>query len=430
MVPLDDRTARSLQVRLWVMMFLQYFVQGSYLPVASVYAQDALKFDAWQIGVFKGALALGPLAAPFLLGQLVDRYFSNERVLAACHFLAGLLMFWLYVAQRFWVVIFVAAFYSLLYVPTMMLTNSLAFHHLRHREREFPRVRLWGTIGFIVPAWLIELVFLPQFPQEQLATARAICFLVAGIAELVLAGYCLTLPYTPPQRDAAARYAPGRAAVLLGRRDFLVLVGASLIVALLHSYFFLWNSPFLRWFLDTGGYKQAAEQRLSSLGQIAEILVMFVLGWTLARLGFQRVLLLGTAAYGLRALIFALVPYYPFGTAPYSLAVAIVCVGEALHGVCFACFLAAAYIYVDRCSPPDVRASMQTLYGTLIVGLGTFLGGLAGGVVGGWFRTTTGEPVHYNWTGIWLASAALTLVPLAMLAVWFRPHEEEPPASA
>jgi MFS family permease len=153
-------TPRSLRWRLCLMMFLQYFIQGSYLPIASVYVQDALGFSAAQVGYFGMALALGPILTPFLFGQLVDRYFATERVLTFCHLGGGALLLVLFLQSNAWVVIQLGALYSVLYVPTMMLTNSLAFHHLKNSAREFPWIRLWGTIGFVAPAWWIETVWL------------------------------------------------------------------------------------------------------------------------------------------------------------------------------------------------------------------------------------------------------------------------------
>ena len=138
------RTQRSLKLRLCGMMFLQYFVQGCYLPIASLYVEQTLGFSARQVGIFGSALAVGPLFAPFVLGQLVDRHFATQRVVAFCHFVAGVLMIALYLQEGVWPVIILGTIYSVLYVPTMMLTNALAFHHLKDRDKEFPIVRLPG----------------------------------------------------------------------------------------------------------------------------------------------------------------------------------------------------------------------------------------------------------------------------------------------
>ena len=185
--------------RLSVMMFLQYFVQGSYLPIASVYVQDALGFSATQVGIFSAALAVGPILAPFILGQLVDRMFATQRVMAFCHFLGGVLMLMLCTQTEVWPVLILGTAYSVLYVPTMMLSNSLTFHHLKNSDMEFPWVRLFGTLGYIVPAYLIEFWWLRGLEGDALDRARAVAFGLSGIAGIAMGFYCLSLPHTPAQ---------------------------------------------------------------------------------------------------------------------------------------------------------------------------------------------------------------------------------------
>ena len=189
------------------MMFLQYFVQGCFLPIISVYLQEALGFQSRELGQFAAVLAIGPLLAALFVGQIVDRHFQTQHVLAFAHLAAGAVMILLYHQQSYWPVIILGALYSILYMPTIMLTNSLTFHHLKDREREFPLIRVWGTIGFIVPAWLIEFFFLQG--KAEGANVRGIALLFAGAAGLVLALYCLTLPKTLPETGKSGRFALG-----------------------------------------------------------------------------------------------------------------------------------------------------------------------------------------------------------------------------
>lgn len=408
-----ERTPRPVRVRLTVMMFLQYFVQGSYLPIISVYLQDALGFDSDQLSLFMSALAIGPLLAPFIIGQVVDRFLPTERVLAFCHFVGGILMLALYGQQYFWPVVVLGTLYSILYIPTMMLTNALTFAHLRQRDREFPGIRLWGTIGFIVPAWLIEPVFLRGLTGAELNSARGIALLFSGAAEIALALYCLTLPHTPPKPEARTRFAPGAVLGLLRRRDFQVLVAACFLVSIAHNFYFLWNSPFLKWFLGSQGIQGAYEQRISSLGQISEIGVMAGLGLAIPRFGFKKVLSVGILAYLSRCLVFAAIPVLGW---PYAPAMTLVCLGQALHGFCFGCFLATGFIYVDRMAPADVRGSMQTFFGTFVFGVGSIVGARVGGIVGRAYTVGSGEAAVRDWTAIWLAPALLMAATL--LAFW------------
>jgi nucleoside transporter len=398
------------------MMFLQYFIQGSYLPIASVYVQDTLGFSGRQVGWFGSALAVGPILTPFLLGQLVDRRFATQRVVAFCHLTGGVLMLALCTQTAFWPVIILGTAYSVVYIPTMMLTNSLAFQHLKNSDIEFPRARLFGTVGFVVPAFLIEAWWLNGMEGEQLDQGRVICFVLAGLMGLLMGVYSLFLPHTPPVGKDKDDYAPGIIIGLMRYRHFMVLVLISFLIAIVHKFFFVWNSPFLREILDSGGEKGAFEMRISAIGQLFEVLVMVVLGFSISKFGFKITLLTGAVAYALRCILFATVFSLDMS---YEGRLTFACLGQALHGLCFGCFLAAAYIYVDRVAPKDVRGSMQTMYGTFVIALGFFAGGFISGEVGEMFTTVSDGVVIRNWPMIWLSSAALATICVVGLALFF-----------
>ncbi len=465
-VSVAPRTARPLLLRLYVMMFLQYFVQGCYLPIISVYLQDALGFGSDALGLFGSALAVGPLVAPFIIGQLVDRHLATQTVLAFCHVAGGVVMLALYWIEPLWQavsqlaswqvslfvpVVVLGTIYSTLYVPSLMLTNSLTFHHLKDRDREFPLVRLWGTIGFVAPAWLVEMYYLKGLSGDELNQARGIVLALAGAGGLIMGLYSLTLPHTPPARGQTRDLAPGKVLGLLRRRDFLVLVLVGFLVAIVHKFYFVWNSPFLRTILASGGIEAAWEQRISSIGQISEVAVMFGLGASVVARGFRRTMLYGITAYLLRCLIFAVAVAAPW---PFVTRMVWVGVGQALHGFCFGCFLAAAFMYVDRIGSADIRGSMQNFYGTFVLGAGFFVGGIISGRIGAIFTTPVGTPTlrerigidatpgltlfqqqaesgemlawMRDWPAIWLSCAAMALVALVVFALTFPRASEEP----
>jgi len=437
----QESTEKPLKLRLYLMMFLQYFVQGCYLPIITLYLIEALGFSAMQIGVFGAALAVGPLLAPFIFGQIVDRHYATERVLAFCHFSGGVIMLALFFQNSFWPVVILGVLYSILYVPTMMLTNSLTFQHLKDSDKEFPLIRLWGTIGFVVPAWMAEGLFLAHLKGDELNTGRGIVLMMAGVAGLLMAAYSLTLPHTPPVKSDKKDLAPGKVLRMLKYRHFLVLVVVAFIISIVHKFYFQWNSPFLNAILKQGNVTGAWEQRISSIGQVFEVLVMAVLGFGIKKYGFKTVMLVGLWAYLLRSLIFA---YASTIGAFFPAALFLTCVGQAMHGLCFGCFLAAAYIYVDKVAPLDVRGSMQTFFGTFVFGLGMFAGGFISGTIGKFFTATSTDTLlrsQWNipsqagilefaqknldgdslsllrdWPGIWLSSAAIAL--FATLLFW------------
>jgi nucleoside transporter len=447
----EEFTATSLKVRLYVMMFLQYFVQGSYLPVITEYLRSGLDFTPAQIGYFSAAIAVGPLLAPFVIGQLVDRHFPTQHVLCVSHLLGGVVMLIIFGMSDYWPILILGAVYSTLYIPTMMLTNSLAFHHLKNREREFPLIRLWGTIGFVVPLWLVEIYFLSDLKGDALDYRRGIVLVFSGVSGLVMGLYSLTLPHTPPSKSDKKELAPGKVIRFLRHRNFLALVLVSLLVAVSHKYFFVWNSPFLKSILRLGDVEAAWEGRISSIGQIFEVVVMVFLGFSIKRYGFKWTMAAGAIAYLVRCLIFTGAVMIE---GSFVVTMTLVCLGQALHGFCFGCFLAAAYMYVDRVSPIDVRGSMQTFYGTFVVGLGLFFGGMIGGWFGGLFETGPGEATlrdqlgivgksgllpfyrkvegvetqfFADWPGIWLAGAAISAVALLAFLLFFPndKHEEK-----
>lgn len=404
--------------RLSLMMFLQYFVQGSYLPIASVYVVYALGFSSMQVGIFGAALAVGPIFAPFIIGQFVDRMFATEYVMAFCHLIGGLLMVAIAFQSQVWLVILLGTMYSILYVPTLMLSNSVAFGHLKNSEMEFPWIRIFGTLGFIVPAYFIEFWWLRGLEGDALHRGRAIAFVLSGVAGLAMAGYCLTLPHTPAQQRSDRQYAPGYVVSMLRSRNFLVLVIVSFFIAIAHQFVVTWYSPFLRSILDIGGWG-AYEQSISSIGQICEVAVLALLGFFLLRLGFKWTMMLGLGAYTLRCVLFSLA----FGLElPFAGMLTLAAVGQALHGLCFGAFLAVAYMYVDRIAPSDVRGSMQTVYGTFVIALGFFAGGFVSGQIGEWFTSGAGDTLTRDWTGIWFSCAALCAACFAVFGLCFPDH--------
>ena len=466
-------TPWTLRSRLMGMMFLQYFVQGAFLPIISVYLEEALGFTAGQLGYFAAALSLGPLLSALLLGQLADRHFRLERLLGVVHLAAAAVMLllafqrpllhslfasagrepWLLSATgQFYLVVGLGLLYSILYTPTMMLTNALAFHHLEFQQREFPTVRMWGTIGFIVPAWFIESVLLAGKAGAELNQARGVALVVSGLAGVLMAAYCwLLLPATPPAREEKRRFAPAALLPMFARRDFLVLVLVSFGIAMVHQYYFTLNSPYLKAVLRSGQVGAAWEGRIASVGQIAEIFVMLVLGLLILRLGFKWTMALGALAYALRYVVFAVAVAAPL---PFAATMSLVVLGQALHGVCFGCFLAAAFMYIDRIAATDVRSTAQSFYGTIVLSLGFALGGTVAGTIGDWFTHAPGqEPMRAalgftgqagilpmqtdqgmlfrDWSGIWLSGALLAGVCLAVFVLFFpgtnsREAEPEP----
>jgi nucleoside transporter len=367
-----------------LMMFLQYAVWGAWLPVAGRYLsaptiEGGLGFTGGQIGLILGlAGSVGAIAAPFIAGQLADRYFRTERFLAFLLLVGGVVKWFTASQTEYQAWLWLSIVYSVVYMPTLALSNSMAFAHLSDRDRQFPKVRVWGTIGWIVVSWLFPMIYLqsdlslqwmPPFlvgPEKSGVTARlADSLRFSALISWGYAIYCLFLPHTPPKRDAVEKLAFAKAFRLLKEPSFAVLVAASLPIAIIHQIYFIQTPSFLSHL----GLQDSQIGPAMTIGQFSEILVMAALGWLLSKLGFRRVIALGALAYFIRYFIWS----FP------DLGVAVQVSSQALHGVCYACFFAGAYIYTDRIAPPDVRHSAQTVFAIIILGGGPVLGGILSG---------------------------------------------------
>lgn len=369
----EPRAYQLLTPRLSLMMLLQYAVWGAWLPVIGRYLGTHLGFSGGEIAAIVGtAGAVGAVFAPFIAGQLADRYFAAERVLAGLMVLGGVIQFVLSHQTGFTAWLVLSILYSLVYMPTIPISNSLAFSHLRDPARQFPPIRLWGTIGWIAVSWIFPMVWLqinldwrwmPPFlvgdERADVVPRLADALRLSGMLSIVYGIFCLGLPHTPPRPTPEIAFA--KAFRLLARPGMAVLTLAALPVAIVHTIYFIQTSQFLP---TLEGMRDADTGPAMTIGQFSEILILGGLGYMLRSLGFRGVLIIGGCAYVLRYLIFSM-------GAPTSLVVA----SQALHGVCFACFYAAAFVYVERIAPADVRHSAQTVFGIILLGLGPVFSG-------------------------------------------------------
>ena len=414
---------RSVHGRLSLMMLFQYAVWGFWLPVLARYLQAApaeggLGFTPGQVGWILGlAGSIGAVTAPFVAGQFADRYFSTERFLAVLLLLGGVVKIVTAYQTSFGAWLLLSILYSVIYTPTLALTNSLAFAHLDDPGRQFPFVRVWGTIGWIAASWLFPLVWLltqvrfqalpPFYAGEEVADAThrlADSLIFSGVTSIGYAGFALFLPHTPPRREATEKLAFAKAFRMFRRRSFAVLVAASLPIAVIHQIYFMQTAPF---FSDVLGLKDSQIGPAMTIGQFAEIAVMAGVGLLLARLGTRWVIALGAFAYFLRYAIFAMV----------SLPAGVIIASQALHGLCYACFFAVAYIYVDRLAEPDVRHSAQTVFGIIILGVGPVLAAPFLGLLADLFAASDGS---LDYAALWRTLAAIGLLTAIGFAALFR----------
>ena len=416
--------------RLGTMMFLQYALWGAWLPVtarylsASIY-QGGLGFSGSQIGMILGlAGSIGAIAAPFIAGQIADRYFSTERVLAFLVSTGGIVK-WYTATQtdyQSWLVL--SILYSVLYMPTLALSNSITFAHINDQENDFPKIRVWGTIGWIAASWVFPMIWLqtdlqfqsmPPFivgvevPDVTSRLADALKF--SGLISLCYGAFCFLLPNTPPKKDAVEKLAFKKAFELFQYSSFTILVLASLAVSIIHQIYFLQTGPFL----SSIGIPDSQIGPAMTIGQFAEIITMAYLGYFLKRIGFKKVITIGIGAYCLR--------YAIFGTELFPVWVMVL--SQAFHGFCYAFFFAAAYIYVDKIAEDDVRHSAQTVFGIIILGGGPVIGGWLSGYLQNAYTVVSGpDLVVFDYSMFWYTLSAIGLVTTAAFYLLFYEQTE------
>jgi nucleoside transporter len=392
-------------MRMSVMMFLEYLIWGSWLPLLALYLGDVLGFSGAQIGWIFATQAIACVAGLYFGGQIADRMLSTEKLLAVLHLFGGVAMFALAYQTTFWSFFIVMLAYQLAYMPTMSLTNAVVFHHVADPQRDFGRIRLWGTIGWIAASWPFVFILAGKTGPDLHAALSSI-FTVAGIASLALAAFSLTLPHTPPAKPEGSVSAPMQAIKLLRDPVMFVLFVATLMDALVHQCYFQWTSPFLQ----QAGLAENMIMPAMSVGQIAEIGSMAALGWALARLGWKWTMTVGILAHAARFFVFAIGD-------PLWLMVSI----NVVHGMCYAFFFAAVYIFVDEHFPKHARASAQGLFNLVILGIGPFAGSLLWGWLGDVFRAADGS---VDFSRLFLAPEVLALAAALLMMSSFHPRAQ------
>jgi MFS family permease len=350
--------------RLWLMMVLEFAIWGAWLPLIWGYmgagvADGGLGFTGPQIAWVGSAFAIASIVGIFFSSQFADRTFAAERFMAVSHLVGGLAMLGMYWVRDFRSFFSLMLVHAIVYVPTISVANSIAFTHMKNAQKEFGLVRMGGTIGWILAAWPLYFVLQGKTGAEAMAASRAI-FLVSGLISLVLAAYSLTLPHTPPKQSepGAGSIAWLKATGFLSYPYLLVLFIVTFIDAVIHNGYFVLAGNFLA--SKTVGIKPEWIMPVMSIGQVAEIATMAVLGGVLARLGWKTTMILGILGHAARFAVFALMPQNQ----------AVIIAVQVLHGICYAFFFATLYIFIDAAFPKDVRASAQSLFNLLVLGLG------------------------------------------------------------
>lgn len=407
------------------MMFLQFAVYGLWLPIAGRFlkadpvTEGGLGFSDAQVGWIIGlAASLGAICSPFVT-QFADRHFPAQRFLGVLMICAGLLKLITVTQTSFTAWLVLSILFAMLFMPAAAICSALAMRHLSNPTQQFPRVRLWSTVGWISVAWFfpllalktnVEFRWLPPFfagddvelvAAEMLTSVRWSGMLAIGYGVLAF----FLLPHTPPLQSAGKRFAVLEAFAMLRQPTFCVLLLVVLLLSITHVNYFVQMSSFLR----VVGLDDAYTMPAMSLGQVAELSMYVLLGSLLTKFGFRRMLLMGILAFVLRFSLHA------------STDLPIWCqvVGQAFHGVCYAFFFTTSMIYVDRIAPSNVRNSAQSVFNFVFYGVGPLLAVQINSQLAHAFGSDGGLNAA-GYRMYWYAMASIACVALVIMWAFFR----------
>ena len=400
----------QMRLRLSVMMFLEYFIWGAWYVTIGTWLGHTLHFSGDQIGIIYGTTTIGAIVSPFLVGLMADELFANQHLLAALHGVGGVLLWFASSQTHFGPMYALLLIYSLLYMPTMALTNALAFRQMKDPSLDFGSIRGLGTAGWIAAGLTIG-VFSRIVPNVE---ATAVPVRMAAIGSILFGVYALTLPHTPPLRTGhgfkLSSIFPPDVFGLFKNRNFAIFAVASFLICIPLQFYY----SFTNLFLNEIGFTYVAAKM--SMGQMAEVLFMFTLPFFYKRLGVKRTLMLGMLAWVARLLMFG---YGNTGALAWMLYIGII-----LHGICYDFFFVMGQVYVDQKAPSALRSAAQGLVTFLTYGIGMFVGSLFCGRIVDTYKTLGPDgAAGHNWRSIWMVPAALAAVVLAFFALGFRNKE-------
>ncbi len=382
-------------------MFLNYVIWGAWYVTLDTYLTATLHFSGTQAGAVFGTTALASMISPFFVGLIADRFFAMERVLSVLHLIGAALLFLVTKASSFSGVYALMLLYCLCYFPTIALTNSLTLRQVKDAGREFPLIRVFATLG-----WIVIGVTIGRMGIETSATT----FLLAAGVSVVMAAFCLTLPHTPPTAQNTkinVRTILGfDALVMLKRPSYLVFVIASVLACIPLTFYFSFTNAYL----NEVGVRNAAGKM--SLGQASEVVMMLLMPLIFRRVTVKGILLLGLLAWTVR---YTLLAYGDANGGMWMFYVAIL-----LHGICYDFFFMTGQLYTDQEAPAGMRGTAQGLITFMTYGVGMFAGSLLSGGAVDYFTRTTAQGPQRNWTGFWLSSALSALAILLFVLLGFK----------
>lgn len=401
----------STGVLLSIMMFLQFFVWGAWYGQMSKYMTDQLHATGTQVGYAYSVFSIAMIVAPFFIGMLADRYFDAQKVLGVLNLSGAAILFILTKITDPTAFIAVMLVYCLTFAPTIALTSSIAMRHMSNPEKQFPAIRVFGTLAWIAVVNLVGFMGVGD---------KVTIFQISMLSAAVLGLFAFFLPKTPPVATGNVSFGQivGRDAfVLFKDRSFLIFFISSVLICIPLSFYYTWANPSL-----TDSYKAAFPaidpttfkiENKMSLGQASEVIFMLLLPLAYKRLGVKNILIIGLMAWITRFLCFG---YGDAAASPWMLYAAIL-----LHGICYDFFFVTGMIYTDSKAGDKIKAQAQGLISLATYGIGMLIGSWLAGKAKDWYTSTNPPAADItNWLKVWYVPAGIAAVVLVLFLLFFQ----------
>ena len=390
----------SIRIQLSLLMFLEYFIWGAWYVTMGTYLFANLDASAVQVGSSYANLAIAAIVSPFFVGLIADRYFEAQKVMGALHIAGAIVLYYISMVVEFNEFWWSILLYTVLYMPTMALANSISFHQIKDGGKEFPMIRVFGTLGWIVAGLLIGFAGLES---------SVLTFQTAALGSLVLGIFSFFLPRTPvkDEKNASLSSILGLDAfVLFKSRSFIVFFLASIAVCIPLSFYYSFANPFLN---DIGMENAAGKM---TIGQVSEFVFMLLIPLLFRKLGVKRIIMIGIFAWILRYLLFA---YGDVGANIWMLYM-----GIALHGVCYDFFFVTGQIYTDNKAGKFIKSSAQGMLTFATYGVGMLIGSYLSGILTEKFVAPAASPFSYDWHMVWIVPSMISIFILVVFALFFK----------
>jgi nucleoside transporter len=413
---------KSIQLQLSFMMFLEFFIWGGWFVTLGIYLPNTLKATGGEIAMAYSTQSWGAIIAPFIIGLIADRFFNAEKILGVLHIIGAVLMYLMYQATEFSVFYPYVLGYMIAYMPTLALVNSVSFNQMSDPAKQFPKIRVWGTVGWILVGFLfISLIFKWDSAENIANGALKNTFLMTAIVSAILGVFSFTLPSTPPSVNKNEKVTISDilgldALKLLKDRNFLVFFLSSVLICVPLAFYYQHAGQFLG---EIGASLSLSNLEigpagLMTLGQISEVGFMLLLPFFFKKYGFKKTILFGMLAWGIRYTLFA---YGNNGDLFFMLIT-----GIALHGICYDFFFVSGQIYTDAKAGEKVKSAAQGLITLATYGVGMLAGfWIAGKIVD---QNLIADGSH-SWQQIWIFPAVFAIVVMVIFALLFKNEKVE-----